>query len=99
MPSAPESLATPFVVRWEFTVAPTADSGFTALITHWRTKSHTSTVCEKSPRKNCGGSSPGRKGLCRMCRPGLRELSELNERREVLVQNFAFWSMWGRYGK
>ena len=35
-------------------------SGFTAQITHWRTRSLTSTVCGKSPKKNCEGSSPER---------------------------------------
>ena len=58
----PESSATPFAVRWESTEAPIADFGFTAPITRWRTRSRTSTVCEKSPRKNCEGSSPARTG-------------------------------------
>src|ERR1039458_4140211 len=99
MPSAPESLATRFADPWESTEAPIAGFGFTALTTHWRTKSHTSTVCEKLPRKNCGGSSLARKGQIPMCHSGLREVFGLNEKKEVLVQNFAFWSTWVPCGR
>src|SRR5664280_15395 len=68
MPLAPASLATRFVDRWEFTVAPTAGFGSTAPITRWRTRSHTSNACERSLRKNCGGSSLARKGHNRITR-------------------------------
>src|SRR5664280_1062072 len=99
MPSAPESLATPFVDPWESTVVPIADFGFTAPITRWRTRSHTSNVCERSPRKNCGGSSPARQGPSQIRRPVLREIFELNEKRVLLAQNSAFWNTWVPCGR
>src|SRR5271165_284775 len=99
MPSDPESLATQFADRWEFTEAPIADFGSMVPITRWKTRSHTSIVCEKSLRKNCGGSSPERKRPSRLCHPGLREVFALNGKREMLVQNFAFWSTWVPCGR
>jgi hypothetical protein len=76
-----------------------AASGSTALITRWRTRSRTSNACERSLRKNWEGSSLARKGQSRMCHPGLREVFGLDEKREVLVQNFAFWSTWVPCGR
>src|ERR1035441_1201630 len=92
MPSAKESLATPFVDHWESTVAPIVASGSTELITRWRTRSHTSTACEKSPRKNCGGSSPARKGQSRISRRVRRGALQRCEKLGTEVLNSAFRS-------
>src|SRR5271166_6864189 len=99
MPSAPESLATQFADRWEFTEAPIADFGSMVPITRWKTRSHTSIVCEKSLRKNCGGSSPARKGLSRIPRHVRRSSLQWNENLETDDQNSAFWNTWVPCGK
>src|SRR5271169_3916583 len=89
----------PSVVRWGSTVVPTADFGFTAPITRSRTRSHTSTVCEKLPRKNCGGSSLARKGLSRTSYHVRRGSLQRNERLETDDQNSAFWTTWVPCGR
>src|SRR5271157_1249402 len=94
MPSVPESLATQFADLWESTVVPIADFGFMALITRSRTSSHISTVCEKLPRKNCGVSSPARKGQSRVSRRVLRGSLQRYEKLGTDGQNSAFWNMW-----
>src|SRR5208337_2038725 len=99
MPSAPESLATRFADPWESTEAPIADFGFMALITRWGTRSHTSTVCEKLPRKNCGGSSPGRKGRNRISRRVRRGSLQRYEKLGTDDQNSAFWNTWVPCGR
>src|SRR5208337_5271979 len=99
MPSVPESLATQFADLWESTVVPIADFGFMALITRWRTRSHTSTVCEKSPRKNCGGSLPERKGVSQIPRRGRRGSLQRYEKLETDDQNSAFWNTWVPCGR
>src|SRR5271157_749288 len=99
MPSDPESLATRFADRWESTEVPTADFGFMAPITRWRTRSHTSTACEKSLRKNCGGSSLARKGQSRISRPVRRGSLQRYEKLGTDDRNSGFWSTLGRYGR
>src|ERR1035438_311941 len=94
MPSAKESLATRFADPWESTEAPIADFGFTAPITRSRTRSHTSTVCERSLRKDCGGSLPERKGQSRISRRVRGGSLQRYERLETDDQNSAFWSTW-----
>src|ERR1017187_2802868 len=80
MPSDPASLATRFADPWESTEAPIADFGFMALITRWKTRSHTSIVCEKSLRKNYGGSSLARKVQSRIPRRVQRGSLHRNEK-------------------
>src|SRR5271165_5151512 len=99
MPSAPESLATQFADLWESTVVPIADFGFMALITRWRTRWLTSTVCEKSPRKNCGGSSPARKGQRRISRRVRRGSLQRYEKLGTDDQNSEFWNTWAPCGR
>src|SRR5664280_3610960 len=99
MPLAPASLATRFVDRWEFTVAPTAGFGSTAPITRWRTRSHTSNACERSLRKNCGGSSLARKGQSRISCRARRESLQRYEKLETDDRNSAFWTTWVPCGR
>src|SRR5271165_4064252 len=99
MPSGPESLVTRFADPWESTEAPTAASGFTALITQWRTRSHTSTDCERSPRKRSGDSLPERKSLSWIPRRVRRGSLQRYEKLGTDDRNSAFWSTSGRYGR
>src|SRR5271165_1299172 len=94
MPSGPESLVTRFADPWESTEAPTAASGFTALITQWRTRSHTSTDCERSPRKRSGDSLPERKSLSWIPRRVRRGSLQRYEKLGTDDQNSAFWNTW-----
>src|ERR1035438_2357537 len=99
MPSDPESLAMPFADPWESTEAPIADFGFMAPITRWRTRSHTSNACERSPRKNCGGSSLARKGQSRISRRVRRGALQRYEKLGTDDQNSAFWTTWVPCGR
>jgi hypothetical protein len=83
------------------TVVPTADFGFMALITRWRTKSHTSNVYEKSLRKNCGGSSLARKGQSqsRSPHPAQRGSLQHYEQPGADDRNSAFWNTWVPCGR
>src|ERR1039458_1637572 len=94
MPSAPESLATRFADRWEFTEAPIADFGSMVPITRWKARSDTSTLCEKSPRKNCGGSSLARKGQSRISHRVRRGSLQRYEKLETDDRNSEFWNTW-----
>src|SRR5271157_2637563 len=87
----------PFADPWVSTEAPIADFGFMALITRWRTRSHTSTVCEKLPRKNCGGSSLARKGQSRISHGVRRGSLQRCEELGTEVLNSAFWNTSGKY--
>src|SRR5208283_6010642 len=99
MPSDPESLATRFADPWESTVAPIDASGSTAPITRWRTRSHTSNACERSLRKNCGGSSLARKGQSRISRRVRRGSLQRYETLGTDDQNSAFWNTWVPCGR
>src|SRR5271166_3588659 len=57
------------------------------------------TDCEKSLRKNCGGSSLARKGLSRIPRHVRRGSLQRNERLEADDQNSAFWNTWVPCGR
>jgi len=72
---------------------------FMALTTRWTTRSSTSTVCEKLPRKNCGGSSLVRKGQSRISRRVRRGSLQRHETLGTGDQNSAFWITLGRHGR
>ena len=91
-PSTSGSLATPFADSSESTAAPIADFSFMALTTRSRIRSHTSTVCGRSLRKNCGGSSLARNGLSRISRPVRRGALQRCENLGTYDQNSAFWN-------